>query len=62
MTKLSAYLKECRHEIGKVIWPSKKQLTTHSILVIGVSLFVAAFIGVADYVFTVLFEQFIRLR
>ncbi|MDO8425520.1 MAG: preprotein translocase subunit SecE [bacterium] len=62
MANLATYLKESRHEMGKVIWPNKHQLIVNSVLVVGVSLGIAAFIGVADYVFTELFALYLRLR
>ncbi|MFH1429978.1 MAG: preprotein translocase subunit SecE [Candidatus Uhrbacteria bacterium] len=62
MSKLKTYLKESRQELQKVHWPNRKELTRHTVLVIGVSLGVAAFIGIADYVFTLGFEQYIKLR
>ena len=62
MPKLITYAKECRQELGKVIWPNRKELTNHTLLVIGVSLALAAFLGVVDYLSTLGFEQFIRLR
>ena len=37
----------------KVVWPSKKQTTRYSIIVIALSLGVAIFFGVLDYVFNI---------
>ena len=62
MLKLVTYAKECRQELGKVIWPNRKELTNGTLLVIGVSLALAAFLGVVDYISTIGFEQFIKLR
>lgn len=60
--RLTAYIRECRQELTKVIWPSKHQLRDHTLLVIGVSIAVAAFLGAVDYLSTFGFEQFLRLR
>lgn len=60
--KLVSYIKECRQELGKVIWPNRKELTDGTLLVIGVSLAVAAFLGAVDYLSTIGFEQLLRLR
>jgi len=62
MSRVSTYIKESRHEVGKVIWPSRRELTNHTVLVIAVSVFIAAFIGAADFGFTKLFELLLRLR
>ncbi|MDX9892912.1 MAG: preprotein translocase subunit SecE [Patescibacteria group bacterium] len=48
------YLKESHQELKKVVWPSKKEITTHTMLVIGISLGVALFLGVVDYILTLL--------
>ena len=60
--KLTTYVREARQELGKVIWPNKRELTNHTILVIAVSVTLAAFIGAIDYLSTKGFEQFLRLR
>ncbi len=49
ITKLTAYIKESIAELKKVTWPTKKQTTNYTLLVIGISLAVAAFIGVIDF-------------
>ena len=36
----------------KVAWPTKKETTKHTLLVIGISLGVAAFLGAFDYLFS----------
>ncbi|MFA6909029.1 MAG: preprotein translocase subunit SecE [Patescibacteria group bacterium] len=56
--KLIAYIKESRDELRKVIWPSRQETVRHTFLVIGVSVGVAVFLGIADYVFTIGFERF----
>jgi len=50
--KLVKYIIEAKGELKKVTWPTKKQTTKYTLTVIGISLFVAAFMGVFDYVFT----------
>lgn len=60
--KITSYIRECRQELTKVIWPSKQQLRDHTLLVIGVSIAVAAFLGAVDYLATIGFEQLLRLR
>lgn len=45
------YFKETRLEMKKVNWPSRRQTVTYTIVVIMVSLGVAAVLGAFDYVF-----------
>lgn len=49
MSKLITYLKESRAELMKVAWPSRKQTRDSTIIVIIVSIGVAIFLGVLDY-------------
>lgn len=51
-TRLVKYLLESRTELKKVSWPTKKETTKHSLIVIGMSLFVAAFLGILDFIFS----------
>ncbi len=57
--KIINYFKESKAELKKVTWPSKQQTTTHTILVISISLGVAAFFGILDYFFAMGVEKFI---
>jgi preprotein translocase subunit SecE len=50
--KLVNYIKESKAELKKVIWPTKKETIQHTLLVIGISLGVAAILGALDYVFS----------
>ena len=57
--KIINYFKESKAELKKVTWPTKKETTKHTLLVIGVSLAVAAFLGGIDYLFSLGFEQIV---
>ena len=46
------YIKETQAEAKKVSWPTTKQATWLSIVVIIVSLAVAVYLGVFDFIFT----------
>ncbi|TSC76897.1 MAG: hypothetical protein G01um101431_80 [Parcubacteria group bacterium Gr01-1014_31] len=52
MQSIPSYLKQSRDELRKVEWPSRQTTTQHTLLVIGISLAMAAFLGGIDYVFT----------
>lgn len=57
--KISNYLKDSQVELKKVVWPTKKQTRDHTLMVIGISLAVAAFLGAIDYGLNLLLEIFI---
>jgi len=58
--KLVNYIKESRLELKKVTWPTRKEAIQHSLLVIGISVGVAAILGLADYAFSWGIEQIIN--
>ncbi len=47
-------------EMKKVTWPSKKQTINYSLLVIGLSVGMAVFFAVLDYVFNLSIESLIK--
>jgi len=51
MNKLTSYIQESVAEMKKVTWPTKKETYNYTLLVIGVSLGVAIFLGILDYIF-----------
>lgn len=59
MTKLANYIKASFLEMKKVTWPSKKETADYTVLVIGVSLAVAAFLGGLDFIFQKGLEMFL---
>jgi len=60
VNKLVQYIKESIAELKKVTWPTKKETTNYTLLVIGISLAVAAFIGIADFILNIGVEQIIK--
>lgn len=52
MKRFIQYVKDSRGELKHVSWPTQKQTVNFTILVIVISLLVAAFVGVFDYLFT----------
>ena len=60
MNKLTTYLRESVSEMKKVSWPTKKQTTTYTLIVIGMSLGTAIFLGALDYFFNIGLEQIIQ--
>ncbi len=56
MNKLTNYIKGSIEEMRKVTWPSKKETKDYTLLVIGISIAVAGFLGAIDYLFSWGFE------
>ncbi len=57
--KLVQYIKDSKDEFKKVTWPTKKETKSHTLLVIGISLGVAAFLGLADYILNIVLSKVI---
>jgi len=51
MNKIVNYLQASAVELKKVTWPSKKETYNYTVLVIGLSLAFAVFLGTLDYIF-----------
>jgi len=49
--KLKIFLQESRQELKRVNWPTKKETVKYTLFVIGLSLIVAAFLGLLDFIF-----------
>jgi len=58
-SKITIFLKEVRLEIKKVNWPTRKETFRYTIIVIGVSLGVAIFLGTLDFIFKTLITKFV---
>jgi len=57
--KLIDYIKDTRGEFKHVSWPTRRQATAFTILVILISIFTAFFLGFFDFIFTYLLDTFI---
>ena len=60
MSKFINYLKDTRAELNHVSWPTQKQAYTYTALVIAVSILVALFLGLFDYIFTQGIDWFVN--
>lgn len=56
---LIQYFKDSKNEIKKVTWPNKKEIKQHTLLVIGISLATALFLGAVDYILTQILDKII---
>jgi len=59
LNKITTFLKEVRLEMKKVNWPTREETIRYTLIVIGISVAVAIFLGGLDFVFTTLINKFI---
>jgi preprotein translocase subunit SecE len=59
LSKLTNYLKEVKVELKKVNMPTKQETIKYTLIVIGLSLSVALFLGGFDFIFTFLVSNFL---
>ena len=51
------YLQGAVQELKKVVWPTKHEITQHTLIVIGLSLGLALFLGAVDYILNLGLEK-----
>lgn len=51
MSKITEYFKETRGELKHVVWPNRRQTLYYTLIVIGLSILVAYYLGVFDSIF-----------
>ena len=59
MNKFINYIKDVRGELKHVSWPTRKQSTWFTVIVIIVSLLTAVFLGFFDFIFSLGLDEFI---
>ena len=57
MEKLKTAFREARAELSKITWPGKQQIWYSTLVVIFVTLIVAAYLGIVDVVLTGIFSK-----
>jgi preprotein translocase subunit SecE len=57
--RLVRYFKETRAELRKVTWPTRRQATNLSLIVLGVTIAMAIFLGAVDLLFSTLVQLLI---
>lgn len=60
--KIITFFKEVKLEIKKVNWPTRQETIKYTLIVIGASLVIAAFLGGLDYTLQTLLNKFIVNR
>ena len=51
MSKITEYLKETKTELKHVIWPNRRQTVYYTLIVIILSVLIAYFLGIFDFIF-----------
>lgn len=59
MNRILAFLKEVRAELKKVVWPTRRQLIRYTLVVIGISLFFAIYLGGIDMLLSWLIGSYV---
>lgn len=53
------YIQETRGELKHVSWPTRKQAVVYTVIVVVISLAIAAYLGFFDWVFTSIIQIFL---
>jgi preprotein translocase subunit SecE len=59
MSKITDYFKEVKGELKHVIWPNKKQTIFYTTIVVALSVLIAYFLGIFDFIFSKGLERLI---
>lgn len=57
--KIGLFLKEVRLEMKKVNWPTKRETIKYTLIVVGVSIAVAIFLGGLDFIFATILNKLV---
>lgn len=58
-SKITEYFKESKMEMKHVVWPTRRQTVYYTILVIILSVVVAYYLGIFDFIFSQLLQKII---
>lgn len=61
MSKITEYLKETKTELKHVIWPSRSQTFYYTLIVIILSVVIAYYLGIFDFIFSQGLQRIITL-
>lgn len=59
ISKIINFIREAKVELMKVSWPTKSQVINYTLIVIGVGIFMAVFLGGLDYIFSGIIKKII---
>ena len=57
---VTRFLRETRSELKKVVWPSRRETVNLTVIVLAVTLTMAASLGLVDYIFSKLFALLMK--
>lgn len=60
--RLIKYFREVWEEMRKITWPTREQTIRYALIVIAVSVGVAVFLGLLDFVFSLGLQQLLTLK
>jgi preprotein translocase subunit SecE len=60
MSKITEYLKETKTELKHVIWPSRSQTMYYTLIVIVLSVLIAYYLGLFDFLFAQVLQKIIN--
>ena len=60
MEKITKYFRDTTAELKQVSWPTQHQALLYTALVIGISAFVALFVGAFDAIFAKMVQAFVN--
>ena len=61
MSKITEYFKDTKAELKHVVWPGRNQVFYYTLIVIVLSVLVAYYLGVFDFIFSRGLEKVISL-
>ncbi|MBI5003864.1 preprotein translocase subunit SecE [Candidatus Kaiserbacteria bacterium] len=50
--RITQYVKDTRGELHHVAWPTREQTIIYTIIIAGISVFIALYLGLFDFIFT----------
>ncbi|OHA88466.1 MAG: preprotein translocase subunit SecE [Candidatus Zambryskibacteria bacterium RIFCSPHIGHO2_01_FULL_43_25] len=56
---LGGYIRDTKGELKHVSWPTKRQSIVFTAIVVAVSIIVAAYLGLFDFIFSLILENII---
>ncbi|MFA6177689.1 MAG: preprotein translocase subunit SecE [Candidatus Paceibacterota bacterium] len=59
MSKIKEYLEETKTELKHVIWPSRNQTLYYTLIVIILSVVIAYYLGIFDFIFSLGLQKII---
>ena len=57
--KIKIFLTESRQELKRVNWPRREETVRYTIFVIALSIAIAVLLGILDYIFIQVLQQFV---